>query len=513
MISRYDRRIVIVMTLTAMVVLMGLQYFLQVSANEQRALTTAKVVKNQIGKILDDTEKAKRYIINSLKIDYIQRATAISLALDYRPEGTEDSEFLNYIAEIMGVDEVHIIDDTGTIVGGSRPDYYGMNFDDGTQIGYFKPMLKNKTLSLCQDITPNTAEGENMMYAAVWNRNGTYIVQVGLKPVRVMNYLYTLEIPELVSAMPVYDGLDIVIAGAESDTILGSTIKGMEGNTLQDYGIHVSSYVDKADKLRLETVDGTVMYCSMMDHESYRIVSLQERTAVQESLGESMLIMFAYLTLVSLIINLILRHMFQARENALRDPMTGLLNRRSFEQLRLDHADQKADEGLVALSADINGLKEVNDIQGHDAGDHLIQGAAACLEGAFGDRGTLYRIGGDEFAGVLKMKNQELPEAIVKLEEMIMEWNRQNEGMELSIARGFARSEDYPEDSLGNLFSYSDHAMYDNKRLYYERTGKDRRKRGGTPCGDIAQELAQLKAEMNARQNGEEASDKDRDGE
>ena len=38
---------------------------------------------------------------------------------------------------------------------------------------YFKPMLKNKNLTMCQDVTPNTAEGKELMYAITWNEAGT----------------------------------------------------------------------------------------------------------------------------------------------------------------------------------------------------------------------------------------------------------------------------------------------------------------------------------------------------
>ena len=57
----------------------------------------------------------------------------------------------------MAVDEIHLFDDQGTIYSGSAPKYFGYNFDSGTQMEYFKPMLKDKSLTMCQDVTPNTA--------------------------------------------------------------------------------------------------------------------------------------------------------------------------------------------------------------------------------------------------------------------------------------------------------------------------------------------------------------------
>ena len=50
---------------------------------------------------------------------------------------------------------------------------------------------------------------------------------------------------------------------------------------------------------------------------------------------------------------------------------------------------------FVVFLIDINGLKVVNDTLGHEAGDELICGAAACITSTFKDKGNTYRIGGD----------------------------------------------------------------------------------------------------------------------
>lgn len=84
----------------------------------------------------------------------------------------------------MSVDEIHLFDETGCITSGSVPKYFGYSFDSGTQMSYFKPMLTDKSLTMCQDVTPNTSEGKAMMYAITWNEAGTMMVQVGLKPLR-----------------------------------------------------------------------------------------------------------------------------------------------------------------------------------------------------------------------------------------------------------------------------------------------------------------------------------------
>ena len=109
---------------------------------------------------------------------------------------------LQKIAKLMAVDEIHLFDDQGTIYSGSAPRYFGYNFDSGAQMEYFKPMLKDKSLTMCQDVTPNTAEGKKMMYAITWDETGTRMVQVGIKPVRLLNEVKQNEISSIVENMP-----------------------------------------------------------------------------------------------------------------------------------------------------------------------------------------------------------------------------------------------------------------------------------------------------------------------
>ena len=73
-----------------------------------------------------------------------------------------DVEELQKIADLILVDEIHLFDKNGYIYSGTLPKYYGFSFDSGEQMEYFKPMLTDKKLTMCQDVTPNTAEGKEL---------------------------------------------------------------------------------------------------------------------------------------------------------------------------------------------------------------------------------------------------------------------------------------------------------------------------------------------------------------
>lgn len=95
---------------------------------------------------------------------------------------------------------------------------------------------------------------------------------------------------------------------------------------------------------------------------------------------------------------------------AYRDPLTGLANRRGFDE-RLAAALAGAAE-VVVVFADVDGLKTLNDAQGHEAGDDALRAVAATLD-AVGDEATLAaRIGGDEFGLVLEDRGVAATEAL-----------------------------------------------------------------------------------------------------
>lgn len=98
------------------------------------------------------------------------------------------------------------------------------------------------------------------------------------------------------------------------------------------------------------------------------------------------------------------------RRLAYQDALTGLENRRAFTRaLNREMNRMTADEeaGLAILYVDLDEFKKVNDLGGHDAGDEMLLRVAACLKLTLGEFGTAARIGGDEFACMLPVANEE----------------------------------------------------------------------------------------------------------
>lgn len=221
----------------AVVIALVIQGSILNNANRKNGMKTSQVLLDQAISVIEKNQQSEEEMIQSLKEDYMVRAKAVSYIIDASPEAEYDIEELQKIADLMLIDEIHLFDESGTIYSGSVPQYYGYNFDSGEQMAYFKPMLEDKSLTMCQDVTPNTSEGKSMMYAITWNEAGTRMVQVGIEPVRLLEEVRQNEVSTVVSNMPMYEDINIYVADVDTGEIYGATDETKIGKRLDDIGM------------------------------------------------------------------------------------------------------------------------------------------------------------------------------------------------------------------------------------------------------------------------------------
>ena len=87
---------------------------------------------------------------------------------------------------------------------------------------------------------------------------------------------------------------------------------------------------------------------------------------------------------------------------AMHDPLTGLANRTLLQEVLQSVLDQPRRDRVAVLACDLDGFKQINDRYGHAAGDEVLVHVAGVLRAAIGPRGTVARMGGDEFVIVLQ---------------------------------------------------------------------------------------------------------------
>lgn len=151
------------------------------------------------------------------------------------------------------------------------------------------------------------------------------------------------------------------------------------------------------------------------------------------------------------------------------DELTGVYNRRgfySYGETTLKFAKAMSQSGMV-IYCDMDGLKKINDVYGHEAGDKAILAESIILRSNFRSNDIIARIGGDEFAIICPGLNKDSLRRIRnQIDEDCRIWSGGNEaGFSLSISMGAV---EYPSEKVGYkitpLLSEADSLMYMEKR-------------------------------------------------
>lgn len=154
---------------------------------------------------------------------------------------------------------------------------------------------------------------------------------------------------------------------------------------------------------------------------------------------------------------------------SIRDELTGLYNRRGFlllaeQQMKLAHRTKK---GILFFLADLDGLKQINDLYGHQLGDMALRAAAEILRQTFRSSDILARFGGDEFAMVaIEADHPCISLLKTRLYKHLQDYNaRKLMPYVLSVSTGVTHFDAKSQIFLDQLITQADQALYEQKRL------------------------------------------------
>jgi diguanylate cyclase (GGDEF)-like protein len=182
-----------------------------------------------------------------------------------------------------------------------------------------------------------------------------------------------------------------------------------------------------------------------------------------------------YVVAIGMILLMLEEQIEHNKHLALHDELTGLPNRRLFQDRLAGALERARRAGTQAalLTVDLDDFKFVNDTYGHHAGDMLLQRVAKLFQGRIRHSDTVARTGGDEFAVILEPPTNHEEAALVSraLLEMLEEPLRLNDNtVQVGASVGIAL---FPDDArdLKSLCIQADMRMYEDKRGVTFETG------------------------------------------
>ena len=147
-------------------------------------------------------------------------------------------------------------------------------------------------------------------------------------------------------------------------------------------------------------------------------------------------------------------------DQARHDPLTGLYNRAGYEQLIAD-ADLDA---MTLLLVDVDCFKTINDSCGHEVGDRVLKKAAELFRSCFRSDDYICRIGGDEFAVLMRsperLREDLIEEKIAKINSGLAEISDGLPAASVSVGVAYGNE----ADDMRQLFENADKALYHRKQ-------------------------------------------------
>lgn len=428
---------------------------LQMYTARQDMVSSSLDLFRQVEQIVDNSDRELSSVVADFSDTCLLRAKAAAYILEHHPERITDVKELNKIADLMDIDEIHIFNPNGTIYSGNIPEYYNLSLYDGEQIRFFLPMLQDTTLSLCQAMTPNTAEGKMMQYAAVWMENESGIVQIGMEPTRIVELTKQNELSYIFSLLTDGEGSTLLAVDPETHEILGSTLSHTVGLNTDTIGIPAEDMCNW-EKGFYVTLGGIRTYAVFRQTDSLilgRILSLDN---LYKNMHLSNLRLTVYLLLIFMAqwilistylersfvraidkinaklqhisdgnlgerlsvhttpefteLSTHINHMVKKLESELwQDELTGIYSRRGFytELKELFQAGSNL-ENTAIIMIDSDDLKKTNDRHGHENGDKYLCAIAGLLCQLNAPYKMVARLSGDEFAILLpRVQNRE----------------------------------------------------------------------------------------------------------
>jgi hypothetical protein len=220
---------------TVLAVMTGTGFVLQSDQSVDAVRRVIKLNMDDVESTIDEYDKATTTIRLELDAQAIAKAHALAYMIELKPSIIGDSKELDRISRVLDVDEVHVSDKNGILVGSSLPGYIGYDMASSPQSNAFMLAIYYRDFKLAQKPRPKGMDGTLFQYAGVARLDQPGIVQVGFKPERLEKVMETADVSRVARDWMIGAGGQVMIADFDGKIL--STIDGKHlGESLVKYG-------------------------------------------------------------------------------------------------------------------------------------------------------------------------------------------------------------------------------------------------------------------------------------
>ena len=324
---------------------------------------------------LENNQEELCLLNESLDEDYLTRARAAAYVLDRQQEVSMDVEEMQYLAALLNVDELHIIDENGIIVSGSVSKYVGINMADHKQTRPFLDLIGrgSEDAYLIQEAQPNAAEDKIMQYVGVARKGQDGVVQVGFTPTRQLAAQSRNTYDYIFSKFPTDIGEELFVVDTSTGTVLGHS-DGLDKDFAADcYRLGLLLGCDRGGYEKGN--GGRTMYVVSRRYEDVLLCAALPRSILYQKLWENVLVTFLYLLFIEAVVILLLNYLVKKKvtegihsiianldsiTNGNLDTKVAVGGNREFEEL--SRGINAMVKSIVSLSGRISSIIELSGI-------------------------------------------------------------------------------------------------------------------------------------------------------
>lgn len=360
---------------TAIFVILFVNFIFNMHLLESQQFDTFYAKTEQMIHTLENNQAELDLLRESLDEDYLTRARAAAYVLDRQEEVSMDVEQMQYLADLLNVDELHVIDENGIIVSASVSKY--VNFDMGAH-EQTRPFLDligrgDEDAYLIQEALPNAAEGKIMQYVGVARKENPGVIQVGFTPTRQLEAQSRNTYDYIFSKFPTDIGEELFVVDASTGSVLGHSDGLQQDFSADCYRLDLLSDCTKGAYQKGK--ENTTMYVVSRPYGDILLCAALPRNALFQKLWKNILATFFYLLFIEAVVILLLNHLVKrnvingihdildnldAITNGNLDTTVSVSGNREFEEL--SRSINTMVKSIVNLSDRISAIIEISGI-------------------------------------------------------------------------------------------------------------------------------------------------------
>lgn len=307
----FIRYVFVIMT-AAVFMIFVINCLLTMHSLESQQYMTFYTKSEQMIHTLENNQMELSIMKKNLDEDYLTRARAAAYVLDRQKEVAMNVKEMQYLANLLNVDELHMIDENGIIVSASVPQYVGIDMNDHPQTRAFLAILESEDEDayLIQESQPNAAENKIMQYVGVARKSRKGIVQVGFEPTRQMEAQSRNTYEYIFSKFPTDVGEEFFAVDSSTGEVLGHSA-GIREFTAEY--CQLDQLVECTKGAYKNGDDGKSMYVFARKYGDILICAALPQSILLERLKEQVFSTLIYLLFVEAIVILLLNYLVKRK--------------------------------------------------------------------------------------------------------------------------------------------------------------------------------------------------------